>query len=98
LLTYSNTEKRKKQQYTETKGIVNNKIQARKGPVFTFSLARGAGRFVSYATDQVHFKREQPQVLLKESQSVRFSKRRTQPACCEYIDTIVGMRLDQPSY
>jgi len=32
------------------------------------------------------------------SQSVRFSKRRTQPACCEYIDTIVGIWLDQPSY
>jgi len=40
--------------------------------VFTFSLAGGAGRFaplssVNYATDQVHFKYEQPQVLLIES-------------------------------
>jgi len=39
-------------------------------PVFTFSLT-GGGRFAplpsfSYATDQVHFKHEQPQVLLIE--------------------------------
>ena len=32
------------------------------------------------------------------SQSVRFSKPRTQSACFEYIDTIVVMRFDQPSY
>ena len=42
------------------------------GPVFTFSLAGGGGRFspqppINYATDQVHFKHEQPQVLLIES-------------------------------
>jgi len=28
----------------------------------------------------------------------RFSKRRTQPACLEYINTIAGMQLDQTSY
>jgi len=56
---------------TETKSIVNNKIQAwlGPGPGFTFSMV--GGRFahlppVSYATDQVHFKHEQPQVLLIE--------------------------------
>jgi len=48
--------------------------------------------------DQVHFKHEQPQVLSPDSHvtigSLRFSKHRTQPTCFEYIDTIVGMRLD----
>jgi len=41
-----------------------------RGPVFTFSLAGGAVRTlppVSYATDQVHFKHEQLQVILIES-------------------------------
>jgi len=69
------TKNAKKQQSTEIKRIVNTKIQATLGPsfyVFTFSLAGGAGRFaplssVNYATDQVHFKYEQPQVLLIES-------------------------------
>jgi len=44
----------------------------------------------------MYFKHEQSKVLLTES-DVEI-KRRTQPACYEYIDTIVGMRLDQLSY
>jgi len=36
--------------------------------------------------------------LSHTQQSVRFSKRRTQPACFEYIDTIAGMWLGQPLY
>jgi len=102
-ITGKHSEKRIKQQPAETKRILNTKIQARWGPSFYIWLGRGAVRTlppVSYATDQVHFKHEQPQVLLIEShvESVRFNKRRTQPACSEYNDTIVGMRLDQPSY
>ena len=68
-----------------------------RGPVFTFSLTGGAvrtrqgGRLppVSYATDQVKFKHEQPQVLLIEShvESVRFSKGRTQPQRALSIST-----------
>jgi len=47
------------------------KYKPGRGPVFTFSLT-GGGRFaplppISYATDQVHFKHEQRQVLLMES-------------------------------
>jgi len=53
---------------------------------------------VSYATDQVHFKHEQSQVLLIESHAKIGTIQQTQPACFECIDTIVGMRLDQPSY
>ena len=68
---------------------------------FAFSLARGRGsgssvmpliRCISNMNSHKFFWQSHT------SQSVRFSKRRTQPACCEYIDTIVGMRLDRPSY
>jgi len=50
--------------------------------------------------DQMHFKHEQPQILLAHShiQSVRFSKHMTQPTCFEYIDIIVDMPLNQRSY
>jgi len=37
------------------------------GAQFLYLAWRGRGRFVSYATDQVHFKHEQPQVLTIES-------------------------------
>jgi len=50
---------------------------------------------VSYATYQVHFKHEQPQVLslIHSQQTVQSSKRKTQPACIAYIDTIVGISV-----
>jgi len=70
-ITGKHSEKRKKQQSTEIKRIVNTKIQpSYRGPAFTFSLA--GERFaplppVSWATDRVHFKHEQPKVLLIES-------------------------------
>jgi len=55
---------------------------------------------VSDATDQVHFKHKHPQVLLIESNVTVGTIQQTQDAASvlEYIDTIVGMRLDQPSY
>jgi len=61
------------------------KYKLRRGPVFTFSLARG--RFaplppVSYATDQVHFKHEQPQVLLIESHAIIATIQQAQDAAC----------------
>jgi len=43
-------------------------------------LARGTGRFVSYATDQVHLKHEQPQVLLIESHVAIGTIQQTQDA------------------
>jgi len=53
----------------------------------------------SYATDQVHFKLEQPQVLLIESHVAISTIKQTQDAASVlYVDTIVGKRLDQPSY
>ena len=58
----------------------------------------------SYVYDQMHFKHEQSQFLSPDSHvtTLRFSKYRTQPMCyvhwVAYIDTIVGMRLDQRSY
>ena len=59
------------------------KYKLRRGPVFTFSLARG--RFaplppVSYATDQVHFKHEQLQILLIESHVAIGTIQQTQDA------------------
>ena len=53
-------------------------------PVFTFSLT-GGGRFAplpsfSYATDQVHFKHEQPQVLLIELHVTIGTNQQTQDA------------------
>jgi len=88
----------------KTKGIVNINIRVTVGGACFLHLACQRGglhpcRPVSYATDQVHFKHEQPQVLSPDSnvKSVRFSKYRTQSACFDYIDTIVGMRLDQRS-
>jgi len=36
--------------------------------------------------------------LIHTKQSVQFSKHRAQPKGFEYIDTIVGMQLDQRSY
>jgi len=90
---------------TETKSIENTKTQAiGKGPVFTFSLAGvvvvRTPATVSYGTDQVHFKHEQSQVLLIESHVTIGMIQQTQDAASvlEYIDTVVGMRLDQPSY
>ena len=57
------------------------KYKLRRGPVFTFSSAgAGGGRFVSYATDQVHFKHEQPQVLLIESHVAIGTIQQTQDA------------------
>ena len=63
--------KTQKQQSTETKRIVNTKIQTMQGPTFYIQLG-GGWQFapltrISYATDQVHFKHEQSQVLLIES-------------------------------
>jgi len=70
-ITGKHSKKRKKTRSTKTKRIVNTDIQFKlgRGRVFTFSLA--GGRFaplppVSYATDQLHFKHEQPQLLLIE--------------------------------
>ena len=65
------------------------KYKLGRGLVFTFSLVWGV-RFaplppVSYATDQVHFKHEQPQVLLIESHVTIGTIQPTQPACFEYI-------------
>ena len=79
-MTGKHSEKRKKQQSIETKRIVNTKIQATQGPGFYIWLGRGAGRFVSYATDQVHFKHEQPQVLLIESHVAIGTIQQTQDA------------------
>jgi len=55
---------------------------------------------VSYAADQVHFKHEQPQVLLIKSHVTIGTIQQTQDAASvfEYIDIIFGMRLDQTSY
>jgi len=69
-------------------------MQARKGPVFTFSLTGGRPPVsyatdptiqlplptVSYATDQVHFKHEHPQVLLIESHVTTGTIQQTQDA------------------
>jgi len=61
------------------------KYKLGKGPVFTFNFT--GGRFtllppVSYATatDQVHFKHEQPQVLLMESHITIGTIQKTQVA------------------
>jgi len=61
------------------------KYKLGRGPVFTFSLEGGRGRFaplppVSYATDQVYFKHEQPQVLLIESHVTIGTIQQTQDA------------------
>ena len=54
---------------------------------------------VSYATYQVHFTHEQSQVISPDSLVTIGTIQQTQDAACfAYIDTIVGMRLDQPSY
>jgi len=52
---------------------------------------------VSYATYQVHFTHEQSQVISSDSLVTIGTIQQTQ-ACFAYIDTVVGMRLDQPSY
>jgi len=54
-----------------------------RGPVFTFSLT--GGQFaplppISYATDQVHFKHDQPHVLLIESHVTISTIQQTQDA------------------
>jgi len=92
--------KRKKQQLTENQR--NSKYQKTSyvGVLFLHLACQRGGAVrtsapVSYATYQVHFKHEQPQLLSPDSlvtiRTIR--KRRTQPTCFAYIDTIVGMRL-----
>jgi len=51
---------------------------------------------VSYATDQVHLKHEQPRSLDRITRNNRYDSANAggQPACFECIDKIVGMRLD----
>jgi len=39
--------------------------------------------------------RIEPFALIHTKQSTRFTKRRTQWKCFEYVDTTVSMRLDQ---
>jgi len=64
------------------------KYKLGRGSVFTFSLA--GRRFaplppISYATDQVHFKHEQPQVLLIESHVAIGTIQQTQPTCLSIL-------------
>jgi len=77
-----NTPKHAKKQSTETKRIVP-KYKLDRGPVFTSSCLGGGSHPchpLSYATDQVHFKHEQPQVLLIESHVIISTIQQTQDA------------------
>ena len=88
----------------KTKRIVNTKIKGRWGPGFYIKLARGAVRTPAtrHATYQVHFKHERAKILSPDSlvtiRTIQQTQDATSVLCVQYIDTLVGMRLDKPSY